>query len=132
MTAQVFLDLYLRLVVQALPVLVLYASGRRLLMSQSGNAALYAVVFIFAAAAAIGVAPGVIPGNPVSLGASVMAFAALPLWLVVREQTRRPEDMPYERTVRPVFATRREREERTVLLLPPAARTLPPASHRAA
>lgn len=118
--------LYARICILALPLFVFFASGRRLLMSTSGNAVLYAMVCGFAAVAALAATPGTPLGPAVESAGTVMGLAALPLWLVVREHCRRPEDIPYAHTIRPVFASHRERDIREPLALPPEARVGPP------
>lgn len=117
-----FITIYLRLSILALPLFVIFASGRRLVMSTSGNAVLYALVCGFSAVAALAAMPATPLGPAVETAGTVMALASIPLWLVVREHCRRPEDIPYTRTVRHVFASHREREIREPLALPPEAR----------
>ncbi|MEM9476301.1 MAG: hypothetical protein AAGA71_13485 [Pseudomonadota bacterium] len=90
---EILFELYLRTILQALPILTAAASGRRAYRSRSVNGVLYACVFLFSCAAAIGMSSGLFEGRPAEAGAMVMAVLCVPLWAVVRELTRRPEDL---------------------------------------
>lgn len=111
------LNMYLRLVVQILPLAVALASGRRLLMSRSFNGVFYAIAFLFAVLAVIGAAPGLFMGRPLEPAAIFMSLLAAPVWAIVRELCRRPEMPQYAMPVRPAFTSSREREIRTPLVL---------------
>lgn len=89
---EILFELYLRTLLQALPILTAAASGRRAFRSRSINGALYAFVFLFSCAAAIGMSGGMFEGRPAEAGAMVMSVLCLPVWAVVRELTRKPED----------------------------------------
>lgn len=109
--------MYVRIVIQVLPLGVAFASGRRLLMSRSLNSVLYAFVFMLALAGVLAAAPGLFTGQPLEPAGIVVALLAAPAWAVVREICRRPEDEDYQMPVRPSFASSREREIRAPLLL---------------
>ena len=54
---------------------------------------------------------------PILFATFMAGPVGLLVWLIVREHCRRPEDMPYQRTVRPVFSTQRFRDTPPPLLL---------------
>lgn len=90
---EILFEIYLRTLLQALPILTAAASGRRALRSRSVNGALYTFVFLFSCAAAIGMSGGLFEGRPAEAGAMVMSVLCIPVWAVVRELTRRPENV---------------------------------------
>ena len=73
---EVLFELYLRTLLQALPILTAAASGRRALRSRSINGALYTFVFLFSCAAAIGMSGGLFEGRPAEAGRALPPAAA--------------------------------------------------------
>lgn len=105
----VLLELALTVLLLALSGLAAGLSAWRSTRSENLSGVLFAGVFLFSATAAAGVLGAIPNGKPLSLLTTVMAIAALPLWALLREICRKPDDAIYGGPIPAVFRSERAR-----------------------